>query len=273
MAAHLLYQDFFRFLDALAEEVADPWAAYQERYLGPNRAVLEAWWEQVLGRPRQVWVDRVRQVRPQDYGLLAMVVEEGDLATLAREAMARCQVVLPVSLEPEIYFLVGFFSPDAFAFRVGEAWAIGIGLERLHSQHLLPVLLAHEYVHCLRRRRGVGVKTLGARMVDEGVAVEFTARVFPERPTHEHLLMRPGQPEAMRDYESRLWEALRPLLESEDEGLAARVLYGQGEGGRWPSRAGSYLGWRLAAGFLERHPERFEAEAEEILVGADLTGP
>jgi len=266
MAVHLLYQDFFRFLEALSRAPADPWTVYEEHYLRPHRAALEAWWEQVIGLPQETWTDRVCQARPQDYGLLQMVVEEGDLEEVARNTLTRCQAVLPLSPEPDSYFLVGFYSPDAFTFRVEEEWAIGVGLERLRSQKLIPVLLAHEYLHCFRKRCLPPARTLGERMVEEGFAVAFSARVFPDRPRHDHLLMRPGQVAVMRDYEERLWSVIRPLLEIEDEQVAARIIYGQAERDRWPSRSGVYLGWRMAEEFLEREPGRWEAEAGAVFL-------
>ncbi len=272
MAVHLLHPDFFAFLEALSQEQADPWAVYEKHYLAPHRAVLEAWWEQVLGLPMETWADRVRQVRPQDYGLLSMVVAEGDLTALAEDTLARCWRVLPLSPEPDVYFLVGFYSPDAFTFRVGDDWAIGLGLERLRSQHLLPVLLAHEYLHVHRTRTQPEPQTLGERMVEEGLAIAFSARVFPERPAHEHLLMRPGQLAAMQQYETRLRETFRPLLGDTDRKLAARMLYGQEARGRWPSRSGVYLGWRAEEEYLASHPADFGTAAREVLAATFPTG-
>lgn len=264
MSAHLLYEDFFRFLDGLAAGAADPWEVYEERYLGPNRVVLEAWWEQCLGLPGEVWQERVRRVRPEDYGLLREVVRETDLGEVAREAMARCQVVLPVEPEPEVYYLVGFFSPDGFAFEVAGEWAIGIGMERFGELNLVPILLAHEYAHCYRRRLG-RPRRLGERLVEEGFAVELAARAFPERPEHDRLLMHAGQVAALGGYERALWKAIMPLLDSEEEAVAARVLYGQAERGGMPSRAGMYLGWRLVREFMEKESGGFDAPGERVL--------
>jgi hypothetical protein len=264
MAAHLLYQDFLRFLDALAAGPADPWKVYERIYLEPHRAPLEAWWEQCIGQPREVWQARVRSLRLQDYGLLQEVVREGDLTGIAREAMARCQSVAPLSPEPAIYYLVGFFSPDGFTFQVEGRWAIGVGLERLGSLRLLPILLAHEYGHCYRRTLGQA-KTVGERLVDEGFAVALSARSFPERPEHDHLLMRIGQVAALREYEDQLWGAVGLLLPSQDEGLAGRIIYGRGERRQWPSRAGMYLGWRMVQEFLRRRAGGFSASAEQVL--------
>jgi len=264
MAAHLLYQDFLCFLHALPAGTADPWELYRELYLDRNRAALEAWWDQCIGQPLAVWQDRVRRVRPQDYSILADVVQEADLAAVAADALARCRRQVAMSPEPEVYYLVGFFSPEGFAFQVEGRWAIGIGMERLGSLRLVPVLLAHEYAHCFRRSLG-SARTLGERLVDEGFAVELSARAFPERPSHDWLLMRPGQVVALRRYEGQLWQAIEPFLGSADEALAGRVLYGQGTEREWPSRSGLYLGWRLVQRFLGREPSRFDAAAAAVL--------
>lgn len=264
MSAHLLYEDFFRFLDALSTTRADPWALYEEHYLGPNRVVLEAWWDQCMGLSREVWQERVRGVRADDYRLLREVVREADLGEVARETLARCQAVLPLNPEPEIYYLVGFFSPDGFAFQVEGEWAIGIGLERFGDLDLLPILLAHEYAHCYRRRLGKSTR-LGERLVEEGFAVELAARAFPERPEHDHVLMHAGQVAALRNYEHALWKAIAPLLDSEEEAVAARVLHGQARRGEMPSRAGMYLGWHLVRDFLKGEQAAFDAPAERVL--------
>ena len=270
MSAHLLHEDFLRFVDALAAGAADPWEVYQEHYLAPNRAALEAWWDQCMGLPREVWIERVRSVRTEDYGLLREVAREADLEELTQDAVARCEAVLPMAPEPEVYFLVGFFSPDGFAFQVEGEWAIGIGMERLGSVNLVPILVAHEYGHCHRRRRATA-RTLGERLVDEGFAVELSARAFPERPTHDHLLMHAGQVAAMGQYERLLWQAVKPFLDSQEEAVAARVLYGRTGRGELPSRAGIYLGWRMVSRLLESEAVGFDASAAEVLAaGGDV---
>ena len=148
------------------------------------------------------------------------------------------------------------------------AKAIGIGMERLGNLRLVPILLAHEYAHCYRRRLGRPSR-LGERLVEEGFAVEVSARAYPERPEHDHLLMHAGQVAALRGYERALWKVIAPLLDSEEEGIAARVLYGQARRGEMPSRAGMYLGWRLVREFMEKEPGRFDAPAERVLAVRD----
>jgi len=269
LSAHLLYEGFLRFVDALACRGGDAWELYQEHYLKPHRAVLEAWWDQCLGLPREMWVERVQAVRPEHYGLLREVAQEADLEEMARETVARCEALLPLEPEPEVYYLVGFFSPEGFAFQVDDGWAIGIGMERLGSLRLVPMLLAHEYAHCYRRRLARPAR-LADRLVEEGFAVELAARAFPERPVQDHLLMRAGQVAALREYEGQLWQALAPMLDSQDQSFASRVLYGRAGKREWPSRAGVYLGWRLVRKFLESGKGGFDASAHRVVGGSEL---
>lgn len=264
MRAHLVYEGFLRFLDALPAANRDPWQLYQELYLAPNRPVLEAWWEQCIGRPRAVWRERVRRVRPEDYGQLREIAEGSALIAMARDIGARCLPVAPLPQPPEAYFLVGFFSPEGFAFQVEDRWSVGVGMERLRSPHLLPVLLAHEYGHCYRRALG-HPRSLGEHLVDEGFAVETAARALPERPLHDHLLMKRGEPAILLRYQEHLWRAIEPILPLHSPALVSQVVYGRGETGTWPVRAGAYLGWRMVREFLYDHPGRFDASADDVI--------
>ncbi len=272
MRVHLLCQDFLRFIDALAAGEGEAWDLHCEHYLTPNRAALEAWWEQCLGLPTATWVERVRRVRPEEYELLREIVGATDLAAAAEATVRRCQEILPLSPEPEVYFLVGFFSPDGFAFTVDGQWAIGIGLERLTSPRMIPLLLAHEYAHCYRRRLR-HPRCLGERLVDEGFAVALTARAFPERSQAEHLLMQPGQVVVMREYEGKLWRRVRPHMDSEEEAASALFRHGRPREGALPSRAGVYLGWRLVAEFMARRGGSFDASAQSVLAAAESALP
>ncbi len=267
MSAHLLHGDFFRFLDALAAGEGEAWDLYCKRYLGPNRSVLEAWWEQCLGLPTAAWADRVRRVRVEEYGLLRDIVGATDLRAVAETTLDRCGDILPLSPQPEVYFLVGFFSPDGFTFRPKGEWAVGVGLERLRSSSIIPLLLSHEYAHCYRRRLG-HPRCLGERLVAEGFAVALTARAFPERSEAEHLLMRPGQAAVMREYEGQLWRRVRPHIDSDEEIASALFTSGRPQDGGLPSRAGVYLGWRLVAEFMSRRDADFNASAESVVAAA-----
>lgn len=269
MSVHPLYEDFLRFVDALAAGGGEAWTLYEQYYLDPNREVLSAWWDQCLGFPEETWQSRVNRLCPEQYELLRAIISGEDLAALAQSALAHCAEVLPLEVMPEVYLLVGFFSPDGFAFRVKGDWAIGIGLERLTGSRLIPILIAHEYAHCARRRLFSPV-TLRERLIEEGFAVALAARAFPDRPEADHLLMRPGQVSALRQYQTELWTALEQYLDSGDEAVAARVLYGQAETREWPSRAGVYLGWQLVRQHLAQRPNDFFSAAREVVAHSSV---
>ena len=255
MATHPLYRDFLTFLDRLAAGRDDPWALYEACYLEPHRPVLSAWWEQCLGLPLETWQARVRSIRPSDYGLLRTLVEQAPPEAIAARALEACGAAVgrlrpqPPSpsalppLPPDIYLLVGFFSPDAFVFRVREEWAIGLGLERFGDWSRLPVLVAHEYAHCLRRRHLPAPATLKQRLVDEGLAAHFSRLAFPEQPLPDHLLMTRGEYNSLLAYGPRLLAAVEPHLDSTDPETLRRFLFGRMKG--QPARAGCLLGYRM----------------------------
>jgi len=258
MPTHLLAPDFFEFLDQLVLEPAvDPWEHYRRGYLDRHPDFLRAWWAQCFGRPEEEWADRVRGVRPEHYVLLRELVTQVDLEKMWDDTWAACRKVLPDSPEPEVYFMVGFFSPDAFVIKVGEDWRIGVGLERFWDFSRLSVLLAHECCHWFRRRRGLGgATTLGERLVEEGMAVGFSRRARPERPLPQHLLMPTSQFNTLQRYETELCEQIEPDLSSADPEVIQRALYGlprrRAQRSSVSSRAGVYLGWRLVEEFAAR---------------------
>jgi len=278
MPTHLLAPNFFEFLDQLVLEPAvDPWEHYRRGYLDRHPNFLRAWWAQCFGRPEEEWADRVRGVRPEHYVLLRELVTQIDLEKMWDDTWAACRQALPAeSREPEVYFMVGFFSPDAFVIKVGEDWRIGVGLERFWDFSRLSVLLAHECCHWFRRGRGLGgATTLGERLVEEGMAVGFSRRAQPDRPLPQHLLMPTSQFNTLQRYETLLWEQIEPDLSSADTKVIQRALYGlvrrRGTGAPLPSRAGVYLGWRLVEEYAAQSQrpwsEVLATAAEEILAG------
>jgi len=264
VSIHPIYQDFIRFIDALAAGRGDPWALYRTHYLEPNRTALSAWWEQCLGLPEETWMDRVRRIRAEEYEFLKAVIAEENLEDIVLDTMKRCRMVAALNPDPDVYLLVGFFSPDGFTFEVEGRWAIGIGLERLTTIRLVPLLLAHEYAHCYRRSLGPP-RNLGEHLVNEGFAVEFSARAFPDRSDADHLLMRDSQVALLRQYESKLWRMFVRELDSEDEQHVSQMLYGPAGEDKQASRAGVYLGWRLVSEFMQTGNADFSAPAARVL--------
>ena len=249
MPVNPAYRDFFRALDAI-ERGADAWAAYQELYFHPHEDVMRAYWQQVWRIRDEAIPELIRQMRPADYGGLRQMLQAGDVGQLAREALKRCAPLVGLP-EPQVNLLVGLFSPDAFLFEVAGDWHIGIGLERFASFVNLPLFVAHEYGHFARRRLAAEPRTLGDRIVAEGIAVAFAEAAYPERRLARHLRMTPRRIHEIGESEPRLWKALRPHLKTGDGEDFPGVLYGAHRWMGFPPRFGGLLGYWAVRHFAE----------------------
>jgi len=266
LTIHLLYPDFFFFLDALAAG-AEPWKAYRQLYLGPNRAVLSAYASQVMRLPRNAWRERVEDVKPQHYAQLRELVQRTDLPAVSRQAIQRCQSAVrhwpnPVP-PPQAALLVGFFSPDAFLFRVSGSWCIGVGLERWRNFDALPIFIAHEYGHYLRRLAVRSRRTLQEAIASEGAAVAFSQRMYPQRPIEEHLRVSPARLRWWRDHEAFLWKEAARLRRAPDP-RAIQTLLG-GDPRSKLSRCAGYLGCSAIARLLAGPLAGLDAADREVV--------
>ena len=254
VAAHALYRDFFRFLEALTQSAADPWAAYQQHYLSPHRQVLEAYWQQVIGLGEAEWRSRVQRVKPGDYAQLRSLVQSEDLSAIADQAISLCRGLLPAEREPEVYYLIGFFSPEAFLLQLDARWEIAVGLERFHSLRRLPLYLCHEYAHWARRNCGwSGPESLAERLASEGIAVVFTQQLLPDLPLHEHLFMHRSRFNAVQEARDRLWQEVGRELDSSAPEILQHYFAGVPGDSALPPRAGLYLGYLAVEVFRHSH--------------------
>jgi len=270
MPVEALYGGFFRFLDAL-DQSAEAWSAYRRHYLEPNRAVLDAAWRQCVGLDAEARRARVERVRPEHYAHLRELLAVEDPAPLAGEALNRCRRALDMQDEPTVHLLVGFFSPDGFVFRVGAQWQVGIGLERYKTWRPLPIIVAHEVAHWVRRRlRPHDATTVGDRMVSEGLSVAFSRAVYPERPLREHLHMSPASLRWLGEHERNLWRRVRRRLDAPEPGL----LFGPGadvrSGREAPPRSWVYLGYRAVEDFLAEGVAAWPGEGALCADAADV---
>lgn len=244
--------DFFRFLDEAAAG-GDAWALYRRHYLDRHREVVNALREQVLGIDWAAWRDRVERVKPRDYGGLRAMLAGTDLGAVAAETLRRCREALPCGGLPDVYLVVGFFSPDGFLIRLGGRWQIAIGLERLRGSKQVPALVAHEYGHWARRRlRPEEADTLGERMASEGVSIVLTRQLYPSRPLAEHLGVHRSRLNALQEAETAGWQAVAPHLNDTDPGAFQSFLSGVRPDRGLPPRIGVYLGYRAARALQRR---------------------
>ncbi len=240
-----LYRDFLRFLRAM-EEGEEAWPAYRKFYLEPHRKVVLAHWAQVHGLPLEALKERVEKVRPQHYGLLRFFDQMADLSGLAHEGLKRSSRLLPLSRLPQVYLLVGFFSPDGTVIKVDGEWAIAIGMERLRRASDVALLVAHEYGHVARKILGPEEpQTLLSCIVAEGLSTVLVRKAFPDAMFPRHLFLDRRRWNALILCESEAWEEFQKHLHSEDKSLIRSFIWGGGPDGKFPPRMGIYLGYRL----------------------------
>jgi hypothetical protein len=248
---NILYPAFFLFLDDLVKG-AEAWNAYCERYLQKHEQILRDYWQQVLGLPEAEWRARVERIQPSHYAHLRELVQKTDLQALATEALGRCLAVSPRLEAPPVSLLVGFFSPDAFLFQVQGEWHIGIGLERYRDFELLPIFVAHEYGHWLRRLYVERKETVAEKLAAEGVAVAFSRSAYPEKPFAAHLRVSPRRLRWWQDHASLLWQRLMPHLNARTDRMVREWFASparDSEGERVFARAAGYLGYSAVSAY------------------------
>ena len=261
-----IYRDFFRFLEVL-ETVEDPWEAYQQQYIRPNRAFFGAYWQSFPLFDERTLRGRVLQIKQGHYMVLEHLLAQIKPEEIVTESLSRCHALLPAIPEPDVFLMVGFFSADGFIVQVKGRPVIGIGLERFKDFRLLGLILAHEYCHYARRLiLGAAVEqTLGQKLLAEGLSVVFSQRAFPDRRLTDHLFMPPERLSWCRQNEAFLEALARPELGS-CQMVPAFFLHGRPDA-HIPPRTGMYLGYRLVQRALQ---ERGEGGFEELLKAADI---
>ncbi len=254
MAIKRLYLDFFKFLAEM--EKGDPWSSFQELYLKPYNDFFAAYWERFsFFDPNQI-KERVLQIKEGDYGQLKSLIQANDPALLAEETLKKCQNVLPLDPEPDIYLFVGFFSADGTTLQVSGAPAIALGLERFKNFRDFSLLLAHEYGHCalwssLQEFFPQKEKPLLYSIISEGLAVFFSETVFPEIPLHRHLFLTPDRLRWCKENQETLL-----ALAGADLAFSKLIpiLFGPGdEKAGLPPRVGYFIARQMLGNCLSHH--------------------
>lgn len=282
MPIHPIYKDFFRFLDCRSK--GDPWEIYRQYYLNPHGRFFEQYWKGYDHFDSSQIAQRVRRIKVEDYGQLRACVRSQNPEAAAKEAMERCQATYPLSPEPSVFLMVGFFSADAMTMDIDGKPSIVIGLERFKDFSDLPLLVAHEYGHCIQRpfwkEEKSGQQRLLIQMIaSEGLAVLFSEAVYPEIPAYRHLFLSPQR---------YCWcqENRQALLELAGADLASAklvpVLFGPGDPvAGLPPRLGYFVAREMWRHCLSHHqgddwgkffpgfPDRFRW----LMAGAGETRP
>jgi hypothetical protein len=243
-----LYRDFFCFTRSMQDR-GDTWRLFVRHYYGKHRDFLSRVWFDAQGFTEQNIMDRVKHIKPGDYAWLQGALELYDLERSSADTLSRCEELFSEGGHCDIYLFIGFFSPDAFVIEYHGDSVICVGLERYRRFRHYPLLLAHEFLHCvINRRFGQGNGGLRSRLVREGLAVYFSKLAVPGRRENEYLFLRTGAYNDLKKEE----RAIREKLRKEGE-LVGDIFHGQNR--ELPNRTGYYIGYRMVEDFIQRTGE------------------
>ncbi len=239
-----LYKDFFTFV---LPATSDLWGAYRRYYLEPHKDFMESYLKSFPHLTEENLADRVRNIKKEDYSPLIELLDSCEVEGIINSTLQKCKKLLPRIDLPDVYLIIGFFSPDGFVLEVKNKPVIGIGLERFFDFDGLPVVLTHEYGHYgLRWLRGIEGKnpTLLEVLLAEGLSIAFSKAVFPDKPLYKLLFFSQERLNWCRQNEGYLWKCIERDFKSTDIEVIGKYLSGIGEG-EIPPRVGYYLGYRL----------------------------
>ncbi|MBN1273192.1 MAG: hypothetical protein JXB26_13075 [Candidatus Aminicenantes bacterium] len=262
-----LYRDFFRFLEAPTFQ-ADQWTAYNAHYYKPHREFLDVYFSHFPLLNEANLKERVEAVKPADYTQLKNIVSACPPEDDIRYAHKVCSRIVAPQQNPEVFLMIGFFSPDGFVMDFKGKPVICFGLERFKDFFLLKVLFAHEYGHYLLNEGAAEIpenKELKWKLLSEGIVTCFSQTAFPEYDLSCHLFFRRDRLNWCQENESFLREiycsekyTTRELLDFEAKGNPDLDL---------PPRAGKYLGYLAVKNYLSREERPdFGALFEDISV-------
>jgi hypothetical protein len=228
MRIYSLYRDFFEFLANIIPE-SEKWQAYFRFYYLPHKDFLDFYFSRFPLLDFHSLKSRVEDIKAADYSLLKGLIAYCPPEPIIHKAYKRVKELIPPPQEPEVYLLIGFFSPDGFVMDFSGNPVICFGLERFKHFRLLRILFAHEYAHFLLRSRGksvFGKNDFEREMISEGLATYLSFLAFPEYGLADHFFYSRDTLNWCQANESYL-----------------RRLYASGHYKDFPPRTGKYLGF------------------------------
>ena len=192
MIIHSLYLDFFKFLEGLSLQSKN-WTAYSALYYQPHHDFLDACFSHFPLLDFSNLKDRVEAVKSADYAQLKNLVSVCPPEKIIQDAYKICSEIVSPQKEPDVYLMIGFFSPDGFVMNFRGKPVICFGLERFRDFSLLKILFAHEYAHYLLNWSRGDVhpdEELKWLLISEGIGTCFSQCAFPEYRLSDHLMFR-----------------------------------------------------------------------------------
>ena len=251
-----LYRDFFKFLEKISPH-SKQWKIYSTYYYEPYKKFLEIYFSHFPFIDSTSLKQRVEAIKTSDYSWLKNLISVCAPEEIIQEAYERCIKIAWPKKEPEIYLLIGFFSPDGFVMNFRGKPVICFGLERFKDFRLLRILFAHEYAHFLLNLSRGEVperKKLEWLLISEGIATYLSFLAFPNQKLYDHCLFSRDRLNWCQENESYLREVYCSGTFSAQELID---IYHKGNPElSIPSRAGKYLGFQAVKKYLAHKKEK-----------------
>lgn len=256
MRIHSVYRNFFKFLERITPQ-ADKWALYSSLYYQPHQRFFETYFSHFPFINFSNLKERVGTIKKPDYSQLRNLIDVAPPESIIMKTYQKCKnIVFPVK-EPEIYLIIGFFSPEGFVMNFRGKPVICFGLERFKDFRLLKILFAHEYAHYLLNLsrgevpEGQEYKWL---LLSEGLSTYFSQLVFPDCKLSDHFFFQLDRLNWCQENESRI----RDIYSSKTFSSERLVeLFKKGDPGlNLPPLVGKYIGYVAVKKFIEKSKKR-----------------
>ncbi len=186
-----LYRDFFKFLDKIPS-AEEKWKIYWTDYYQPHQDFFEDYFSHFPLLDFSSLKQRVEKIKASDYSWLKHLISSCGPEKIIQDAYQKCQRIVPTREEPEVYCIIGFFSPDGFVMNYQGKSVICFGLERFKDFRLLRIIFAHEYAHFLLNKSAGKVpedKEIKWLLLSEGIGTYFSSLTFSGCKLYEHFLL------------------------------------------------------------------------------------
>jgi hypothetical protein len=227
------------------------WKIYLTHYFNPHQEFLENYFSHFPLINVSNLRERVEKIKASDYSLQKHLISVCPPEKIINESYEKCRSIVSSKEEPEVYLLIGFFSPDAFVMNFRGKPVIGFGLERFKDFRLVKILFAHEYAHFLLNLSSGEIpedKKVKWLLISEGIATYFSSLAYPESNISDHLLMRRDRLNWSQEHEDYLRDIYCSGRFSSEELID---FYRKGNQELdIPPRAAKYLGFQAVRKYL-----------------------
>jgi hypothetical protein len=171
--------------------------------------------------------------------------------------VVKCNHLLPPKCEIDVYFYLGVIN-DCLCVTVDGKPNVVISI--LHRNDVLPLILIHEYSHCLHEHNTAKPLVEGLKMsvVSEGIACYFPLLISQDYTIYDCLWMMPKEDvDWCLQNHDRVVDALGSHLDSNDSDVY-RMFYIGGEQAEppegFPQKTVYYLGYRVIESCIHEMP-------------------